>query len=491
MTRNAGALFPPPLNPVASTEHEWRDPHLPAVPHTEKAEEEGGRVVLGLPELANVYSSHHDDPSGATESQDAAAEAANPSSQRQDPGEGMSTPPGQPLSKWHGKGKYVPAVWSHHQRQGQNHGNQQVHTAELGVQRGEASFQPDGGGTRGAGSGAGRGRRSQEVAGRGPCGGTSSPEESDRSSIPGETGNGGDGTDEDTVGSESGANRSVKIGQKNVWWAASKGQGPCGKNCARPSTRKKDYRTARTSQCNASIFVRLPRRKCRQFCSTLLPTCEEEPSYNTHVFWWQLLINEKIPHLCLQILHAAKFHFFRGAYILLRELADTKSQEAQGLLEEIRRPSSVSVLSGPAIVITNIATVSAFLADGWSTESVSRVVRTARTRQENNERERADHAYYSHTHDEVTISDIFPATVQVLDGGEHPAENTTPEDDQEDETEQSLSDSLQTRRHISSIHENMGHPSNRTLVRVLRLGGAKRRFILTAAKHSCGACEAQ
>ena len=100
----------------------------------------------------------------------------------------------------------------------------------------------------------------------------------------------------------------------------------------------------------ASIFVRLPRRKCRQFCSTLLPTCEEEPSYNTHVFWWQLLINEKIPHLCLQILHAAKFHFFRGAYILLRELADTKSQEAQGLLEEIRRPSSVSVLSGPAIV---------------------------------------------------------------------------------------------------------------------------------------------
>ena len=37
----------------------------------------------------------------------------------------------------------------------------------------------------------------------------------------------------------------------------------------------------------------------------------------------------------------------------------------------------------------------------------------------------------------------------------------------------------------------MGHPSNRTLVRVLRLGGGKRRFILAAAKHSCGACEAQ
>ena len=37
----------------------------------------------------------------------------------------------------------------------------------------------------------------------------------------------------------------------------------------------------------------------------------------------------------------------------------------------------------------------------------------------------------------------------------------------------------------------MGHPSDRTLVRVLRLGRAKRRFILAAATHSCGACEAQ
>ena len=54
-----------------------------------------------------------------------------------------------------------------------------------------------------------------------------------------------------------------------------------------------------------------------------------------------------------------------------------------------------------------------------------------------------------------------------------------------------VSDSLQIRRQISKIHENMEHPSNRTLVRVLRLGGAKRRFILAAAKHSCGACDAQ
>ena len=120
-------------------------------------------------------------------------------------------------------------------------------------------------------------------------------------------------------------------------------------------------------------------------------------------------------------------------------------------------------------MFTNVATASALLADGWLTESVSRV-RTATTRQENNEKERAE---------------------QGLKESENPTENTIPEDDQEDETEQSLSDTLQTRRQISKIHENMKHPSNRTLVRVLRLGVAMRRFILTAAKHSCGACEAQ
>ena len=152
------------------------------------------------------------------------------------------------------------------------------------------------------------------------------------------------------------------------------------------------------------------------------------------------------------------------------------------------------VLSGPATVITNVATASVFPAEGWSTESVSRVVRTARTRQEKHEKERAEHAYYSHIHDEVTISDVFPATIQGLEEDENLPEDTTAttaQDDQEDETEQSLSDSLRTRRQISEIHENMGHPSNRTLVRVLRLDGAKRRFILAAAKHSCGACEAQ
>ena len=175
LSLNAVAMLPPPLNPVVSAEHGCRDSRLPSVPHTEDDEEKGRRVVLWMSELSNVYSSHHHDPSGTTESQDAAAEAADPSSQRQDTSEGMSTPPGQALGKWHGKGKYVSAMRSHHQRQERDHGNQQVDPEEIGDRRGEASFQLDGGGTHRTGLGAGRDRRSQEVAGRGPCGGPKQP----------------------------------------------------------------------------------------------------------------------------------------------------------------------------------------------------------------------------------------------------------------------------------------------------------------------------
>ena len=118
-------------------------------PHTEDAEKKRRRMVLGMSELSHVYSSHHYDPSGTTEPQDAAVEAADPSCQRQDASEGMSTPPGQALGKWHGKAKYVSAVRGHHQRQGGDHWNQQVGPEETGDRRGEASFQPDpdGGGT--------------------------------------------------------------------------------------------------------------------------------------------------------------------------------------------------------------------------------------------------------------------------------------------------------------------------------------------------------
>ena len=56
---------------------------------------------------------------------------------------------------------------------------------------------------------------------------------------------------------------------------------------------KRNYRATRTSQHSASISVRPPRQKCMQFCSTHLPTCEEELSCTIHVFWWRLLATRK------------------------------------------------------------------------------------------------------------------------------------------------------------------------------------------------------
>ena len=46
LTRDTAAMSPLRQNPVTSTEHECRDHHLPAVSHTENAEEEGRCVVL-------------------------------------------------------------------------------------------------------------------------------------------------------------------------------------------------------------------------------------------------------------------------------------------------------------------------------------------------------------------------------------------------------------------------------------------------------------
>ena len=89
LTRDTAAMFPSFQNPVASTEHECWDPHLPVVLHTENAKEEGRSVVLGLPKLYSVYSNHHDDSFDGTESR----------------------------------------------RQGRNHGSQQVHTAGVPKRR--------------------------------------------------------------------------------------------------------------------------------------------------------------------------------------------------------------------------------------------------------------------------------------------------------------------------------------------------------------------
>ena len=55
LTRDTAAMFPLRQNPVVSTKHECRSPHLPAVSHIENDEEEARWVVSGLPKLYNVY----------------------------------------------------------------------------------------------------------------------------------------------------------------------------------------------------------------------------------------------------------------------------------------------------------------------------------------------------------------------------------------------------------------------------------------------------
>ena len=98
---------------------------------------------------------------------------------------------------------------------------------------------------------------------------------------------------------------------------------------------------------------------------------------------------------------------------------------------------------------------------------------------------------HKHPGRDADLRQFFPATSEGLEEGEPHTEKTEPEDDQDEEEEQSLAGSLPKRRQVARVHEKMGHPSNRTLVRVLRLGGTKRRFMLAAAKHRCGAREGQ
>ena len=110
-----------------------------------------------------------------------------------------------------------------------------------------------------------------------------------------------------------------------------------------------------------------------QFCSVLLLTCEEELFLVHPRVLVATLGFQENPHSCLQILHAAMFQVLRRAYMLLRVMSTTEE-----LLDAIQQQPGVFVLSGPAVAITNVVAASEFLANGWSTESASRVVRRAR-----------------------------------------------------------------------------------------------------------------
>ena len=165
-----------------------------------------------------------------------------------------------------------------------------------------------------------------------------------------------------------------------------------------------------------------------QFCNTPLSTCEEEPFGNTHVFWWQLLITKK-SHTS-----ACRYSMPRGVLKLLRLLAVTENQETQCGFWTRFNGSRVCM-------ITNITAASAFLADGWSTESVSRVVRTTRTKQENNDREHATRKLQPRTRRSDDFL-LFCSHRTGFEEDENLTESTTAQDDQENET----------RRQTSRIH---------------------------------------
>ena len=59
----------------------------------------------------------------------------------------------------------------------------------------------------------------------------------------------------------------------------------------------------------------------------------------------------------------------------------------------------------------------------------------------------------------------------------------------EDAEEEERSHDAEVIKKVMKIHENMGHPSNKTLIRVLTHGKAKRRYVLAAARLECGACQ--
>ena len=157
-----------------------------------------------------MYSSHQDDPSGATESQDAAAEAANPS-QRQDPSEGMSTPPGRALGR---KGKYVSAMRAIINDKGEITGTsksiqrklvtdeEKRHSSRTVEGRTELDLVQDE---------VDEAKRLLEEA---HVEVKSSLDQNDRSSIPSGRGDGGNVPDQETVGGETGASRSMKTGKQ-------------------------------------------------------------------------------------------------------------------------------------------------------------------------------------------------------------------------------------------------------------------------------------
>ena len=168
--------------------------------------------------------------------------------------------------------------------------------------------------------------------------------------------------------------------------------GECWQRRTRRSRRRRDSRITWPLQSSAPIFAKCPLQERTQFCTTLPLTCDEDLFRDSRVYSWQLVCFQKKSLASFQILHAAMYQILRGAAILLRLLSTPEDLESRKLLVEIKQQPGVIDLSGPAVASTNVGTATEFLAEGWSTESVSRVARSARTKQGNSGQECAEQA---------------------------------------------------------------------------------------------------
>ena len=270
-----------------------------------------------------MYSTNHDDSSSATESQDAATGAAGSSSQRQDPGEGMSPPVGQALGKWYGKGKHVPAIINDKgeitgtsksiqrklvSNEEKRHSSQKVEgRTELDLVQDEVDE-------------AKRLLKEAHVEVQAAQNKVTEAAfrvgQSDEGNVP----------DQETVGGELGTSRSMKLGLRKRLLGGIKKTKAMWERWYEAILEEK-------LQSNTDITV-----QCIDFCeattSKVHAVLQHAPSDlrgGTFLQHPRVLVAtvdyQENPHLCMRILHAAMFQIFRGASILLRVLAVTESQE--------------------------------------------------------------------------------------------------------------------------------------------------------------------
>ena len=172
------------------------------------------------------------------------------------------------------------------------------------------------------------------------------------------SGRGGrNGQDQKPDGSEPGVSRSMKTGQKKRLLGGIKKSKRCGKDGMRAIEEEERLQSSKdiTAQC-----VDFCEATTSEKCVAVLQHAPSDLRGGTFLQHPRVRVAtvdyQENPHLCMQILHAAMFQVFRGAYILLP--SPGRHGESGGPSGFLTRSTSSRVclsLSGFATVITNVA----------------------------------------------------------------------------------------------------------------------------------------